>query len=99
LLEAKLQDFLNEDYPQPTKNFPKQKIYRELRNVTLAELSSKSIRQTLVFDLFTANWITTHLVCSSCRSTSVSTGTSNNQIQSIKSGKWWKADTTLSMRV
>jgi len=27
----------------------------------------------------------------------VATGTSNNQLISIKSGTWWNADTTLSM--
>ena len=50
-------------------------------------------------DLFIASWITTHLVCSSCRSTSVSTGSSNNRILSIKSGTWWSADITLLMRI
>jgi len=45
-------------------------------------------------DLFLGNWITTHLVCNSWRSTAVLTGTSNSQVPPTKWKKWWNADIT-----
>ena len=74
------------------KSFQNIRIFRELNNVTLAELLSKFIRPTLVYVLFIASWITAHLACNSCRSTTASTSTSNNQVRSIKSERWWSAD-------
>ena len=42
-------------------------------------------------DLFLGNWITTHLVCNSWRSTAVLNVTSNSQVPSTKWKKWWNA--------
>jgi len=86
----------NPNYPQPT-TLQNRSIFRELNNVTLAELPSKLIRQTLVSTF--ASWITTHIVSNSCRSTAVSAGTTNNQVPSIKSKIWWRADQNRRQKV
>ena len=82
-----------------TKNIPKQKNLSrtEVRHVSRTAIKVNTTDNRL--DLFIASLISTHLVCSSCRSTSVSTGTANNQILSIKSEAWWSADITLIMRI
>jgi len=62
------------------------------RHVTLAELPSKLIgqlsRPVLTCSL-RVEWLHTLFVCSICRFTSVSTGTSYKQILSMRSGTWW----------
>jgi len=85
----------NADNPQPIKNFPKQKILSRTKQRYVSRTAIKGNTIDTCLDRFIASWITTHLVCSSCRSTSVSTGVSKNQIPSMKSGTQWSADITL----
>jgi len=87
----KLQAFIK---MQITRNQPKtfryRRIFRELNNVTLAEPPSKLIGQTLVLTCsLRVGSLHTLFVRSVCRSTSVSTGTSNKQILSTKSRTCW----------
>jgi len=59
-------------------------------DITLAELPSKFIGQTLVLTCsLRVESLHTLFVCSVCRSTWVSTGTSNKQILSTMSRMWW----------
>ena len=69
--------------------FQNRRIFRERNNITLAELL-KFIGQTLVLTYsLRVESLHTLFVCCICRSTSVSTGTSNKQILSTKSRMWW----------
>jgi len=69
--------------------FQNRRIFRERNNITLAELP-KFIGQTLVLTYsLRVESLHTLFVCCICRSTSVSTGTSNKQILSTKSRMWW----------
>jgi len=79
----------NADYPQPNKNFPKQKNISRAQQSHVSRTTFKVNRTDTRLHLSFASWITTHIVCSICRCTSVSTGTSNKQILSTKSGTWW----------
>ena len=82
-------------WPAPTKNFPKQQIISRTEQRYISRTAINGNKTDTRLDLFIASWITTHLLCSSCRSTSVSTGTSNNQILCTKSGMLWSAYVTL----
>jgi len=86
-------------WPKPTKNLQNRRIFRKRNNVTLAELPSKLIRQTLVLtcSLRVVLLHNTLLAsCNSCRSTTALTciSNTNSQMRSIKSGRWWSADIT-----
>jgi len=84
---AKLQAFVKMQITcKKPKTFQNGRIFRELNNVTLAELPSKLIAQKLVLTcLLRVESLHTLFVCSIRRSISVSTDTSNKQILSRKS--------------
>jgi len=58
-------------------------------------IPSKLIRQTLV-STCSLRVESLHTLFAGCRPTAVLTGTSNNQVPSIKSGKWWSANNALA---
>jgi len=66
--------------------FPKQKDLSRTEQRCVRTTAIKINTTDTHLDLFIASWITTHLVCNSCKPTSVLTGTTNNQVPSIKVG-------------